>query len=46
MKNKSLVSITDYSKEDYLRIIALAEEFENHPNPVNLKGQGGGNLVF
>ena len=28
MKNKSLVSITDYSKEDYLEIIRVASEFE------------------
>jgi aspartate carbamoyltransferase catalytic subunit len=39
MKNKSLVSITDYSKEDYLRIISLAEEFENQPDPTILKNK-------
>jgi aspartate carbamoyltransferase catalytic subunit len=33
MKNKSLISIHDYSKENYLRIIDLAGEFEkNHGN--------------
>jgi len=32
MKNKSLVSITDYSKEEYLKILSLAEEFEKEPN--------------
>ena len=32
MKNKSLISITDYSKEEYLRILSLAEEFEKEPN--------------
>jgi len=31
MKNKSLVSIHDYSKTDYLRIMDLAEEFERNP---------------
>ena len=31
MRNKSLVSITDYTQEDYLRIIQLAEEFEKNP---------------
>ncbi|OFX28081.1 MAG: aspartate carbamoyltransferase [Bacteroidetes bacterium GWA2_32_17] len=31
MKNKSLVSIHDYSKKDYLRIMDLAEEFEKNP---------------
>jgi aspartate carbamoyltransferase catalytic subunit len=30
MRNKSLVSITDYSKEEYLKILALAEEFEKN----------------
>lgn len=37
MKNKSLVSITDYSKEDYLRILSLADEFEKNPNPDLMK---------
>ncbi len=32
MKNKSLVSITDYSKEEYLKILKLAEEFEKNPS--------------
>lgn len=32
MKNKSLVSITDYSKEDILRILNLAEKFDRNPN--------------
>lgn len=31
MKNKSLVSITDYTKDDYLSILKLANEFENNP---------------
>jgi len=31
MKNKSLVSITDYSKEQILRIIELAGDFEKNP---------------
>jgi aspartate carbamoyltransferase catalytic subunit len=39
MKNKSLVSITDYSKEDYLRILSMADEFENHPYPDLLKNK-------
>ncbi len=30
MKNKSLISIHDYSKKDYLRIMDLAEEFEKN----------------
>jgi len=32
MKNRSLVSITDYTKEEYLRILSLAEEFEIVPH--------------
>lgn len=31
MKGKSLVSITDYSKEEILRILELAGEFEQNP---------------
>jgi aspartate carbamoyltransferase catalytic subunit len=31
MKNKSLISINDYSPEDYYRIIELAAEFEKNP---------------
>ncbi len=31
MKNKSLVSINDYSKEEYLKILDLAEAFEKNP---------------
>ncbi|MFW5644304.1 MAG: aspartate carbamoyltransferase [Bacteroidota bacterium] len=31
MKNKSLVSINDYSREDYLQILELAAEFEKEP---------------
>jgi len=46
MKNKSLVSITDYSKEDYLRIIELAEEFENKPKPMLLKEKVVATLFF
>lgn len=31
MKNRNLVSIDDFTKEEHLRIIELAEEFENNP---------------
>ncbi len=31
MKNKSLISINDYSKEDQLKILEVAEEFEKKP---------------
>lgn len=31
MKNRSLVSINDFSKEEYFKILDLAEEFEKQP---------------
>ncbi len=31
MKNRSLVSINDYSKEEYLKILDIAEGFEKNP---------------
>ena len=38
MKNKSLVSITDFSKNEYLRILELAAEFEKNPRQDILNG--------
>ncbi len=35
MKNKNLVSITDFTKEEYLRILELAAEFEKKPQAGN-----------
>lgn len=29
---KDLISITDYTKEEYLRIMELAADFEKNPN--------------
>lgn len=46
MKNKSLVSITDYSKEECLRILELAGEFEKNPNQEILKGKLVATLFF
>lgn len=46
MKNKSLVSITDYSKEEYLRILALADEFENKPVQPIMQGKVVATLFF
>lgn len=46
MKNKSLVSITDYTKDEYLRILALAEEFEHHPQPNLLQDKVVATLFF
>jgi len=38
MKNRSLVSITDYSKEEYIRILDLAETFSDKPTQDLLSG--------
>ncbi len=46
MKNKSLVSINDYTKEDYLRILDLATEFEEQPNQDILRGHIVATLFF
>lgn len=46
MKNKSLVSINDFTKEDYLTIINLAAEFEKNPNQNLLEGKVIASLFF
>lgn len=46
MKNKSLVSINDFTKEDYLRILDLASEFEKNPNQNLLQGKVVASLFF
>ncbi len=46
MQNKSLVSITDYSKAEYLKILELAAEFERNPNQEILKGKLVATLFF
>lgn len=46
MKNKSLVSINDYTKEDYLSIIAKADEFAKNPNQRILEGKVIASLFF
>lgn len=46
MKNKSLVSINDYSREDYLKILDLAAEFEKEPVQEILKGYVVSTLFF
>jgi aspartate carbamoyltransferase catalytic subunit len=43
---KSLVSITDYSKEEYLKILTLAAEFEKNPDQEILKGKLIATLFF
>ena len=46
MKNRSLVSITDYSKEEYLRILDIAAEFERNPNQDILRNKVIATLFF
>lgn len=46
MKNRSLVSISDFSKEEILRIVELAAYFEANPNQELLKGKVVACLFF
>jgi aspartate carbamoyltransferase catalytic subunit len=46
MKNRSLVSISDYSKEEYLKVLDLAEGFEKNPRQEILKGHVVATLFF
>lgn len=43
---KDLISITDYSKDEYLKIMELAKEFEKNPNQDLLKGKVVASLFF
>lgn len=46
MKNKSLVSISDFTKEEQLRILDLAESFEQQPRQKILDGYVVATLFF
>jgi aspartate carbamoyltransferase catalytic subunit len=46
MKNRSLVSIDDFSTEEILRILDLAEEFEKEPTQKLLEGKVIATLFF
>lgn len=46
MKNRSLVSINDYSKDEILRILDLAAEFELQPRQDILRGKVIASLFF
>jgi aspartate carbamoyltransferase catalytic subunit len=46
MTDKSLVSITDYSKEDILRILNLTKKFDESPNRRLLEGKVCATLFF
>lgn len=46
MKNRSLVSIEDYSKDELLKILELAAHFEQNPNQKILDGKVVATLFF
>ena len=46
MKKKDLISINDFSKDEYLRIMELAGDFEKKPNQDLLKGKVVASLFF
>ncbi len=46
MKNKSLISINDFSKEEYFKILDLAEEFQQNPNQKLLDNHVVASLFF
>lgn len=46
MKNRSLVSITDFTKDEYLRILELAQHFERNPIQRILEGYVVATLFF
>jgi aspartate carbamoyltransferase catalytic subunit len=46
MEKKDLISITDYSKEDYIKILSLAADFEKNPNQRLLEGKVVATLFF
>jgi len=46
LKGRSLVSITDYNKEEILRILDIAEEFEKNQRQTILNGFVVGSLFF
>jgi aspartate carbamoyltransferase catalytic subunit len=46
MERKSLISITDFSTEEIVRILEIANEFENNPEPHLLDGKIVATLFF
>jgi len=46
MNQKSLISINDYSKEDIIKLLDLAEKFEENPNQKLLEGKVIATLFF
>ena len=46
LKGKNLISITDYSREDYITVLDLAEKFEKNPNQPVLSDKVVASLFF
>ena len=46
LKNRNLISISDYNKEEYLYILKLAEDFEKNPVQDVAKGKVVATLFF
>lgn len=46
MSKRNLISITDFSKEEYMRIMELSQQFEEKPNQSLLKGKVVATLFF
>lgn len=46
MKNRNLISISDYNKEEYMHILKLAEDFERNPVQDVAKGKVVATLFF
>jgi len=46
MKNKSLISINDFTKEEYFRVLDLADKFRDNPNQNLLSGYVIASLFF
>lgn len=46
MKNRSLISIDDFSKEEFIKILDMAEDFEKNPNQRILEGKVIATLFF
>jgi aspartate carbamoyltransferase catalytic subunit len=46
MKNRSLISIDDFTKDEFISILDMAEEFEKNPNQRILEGKVVATLFF
>jgi aspartate carbamoyltransferase catalytic subunit len=46
MKNRNLISIADFNKEEYLKVLSLAEEFEKKPVQKIAEGKVVASLFF